>query len=78
VDTIDHLAGLGFSLKMITGDHHLIAVHAAQQVGLSSSQVLTGPELHRMSDEALLQGVNDVERLRRGGAQSKGAPDCRP
>ena len=59
VDTIGQLARLGVSLKMITGDHHLVAVHAAQQVGLSSSQVLTGPELP-MSDEALLQGVNDV------------------
>ena len=60
VDTIGHLAGLGVSLKMITGDHHLVAVHAAQQVGLSSSQILTGPDLRRMSDEALLQRVNEV------------------
>jgi P-type Mg2+ transporter len=60
VDTIGHLAGLGVSLRMITGDHHLVALHAALQVGLSSSQVLSGPELHRMSDEALLHAVNDV------------------
>ncbi len=59
-DTIGHLERLGVSLKMITGDHHLVALHAAQQVGLSSSQVLTGPELRRMSDEALLQRVNEV------------------
>jgi Mg2+-importing ATPase len=59
-DTIRHLERLGVSLKMITGDHHLVAVHAAQQVGLSNSHVLTGPELHRMSDEALLQRVNEV------------------
>jgi Mg2+-importing ATPase len=60
VDTIGQLDRLGVSLKMITGDHHLVALHAAQQVGLASSQVLTGPELHRMSDEALLQRVNGV------------------
>jgi Mg2+-importing ATPase len=60
VDTIGHLAGLGVSLKMITGDHHLVAVHAAQEVGLSDAQVLTGSELHRMSDEALVQQVNEV------------------
>ncbi len=60
VDTIGQLDRLGVSLKMITGDNHLVAAHAAQAVGLSSSQVLTGPELHRMSDEALLQRVNGV------------------
>jgi Mg2+-importing ATPase len=59
-DTIGHLAGLGVSLKMITGDHHLVALHAARQVGLSDAQVLTGSELHRMSDEALVQRVNEV------------------
>jgi Mg2+-importing ATPase len=60
LDTIGHLARLGVSLKMITGDNHLVALHAAQQVGLSSSRILTGPELHQLSDEALLQRVNGV------------------
>jgi Mg2+-importing ATPase len=59
-DTIAHLERLGVSLTMITGDHHLVALHAAQQVGLSNPQVLTGPELRRMSDAALLQRVNEV------------------
>jgi len=59
-DTIAHLERLGVSLKMITGDHHLVALHAAQQVGLSNPQVLTGSDLRRMSDSALLQRVNEV------------------
>ena len=59
-DTITHLERLGVSLKMITGDHHLVALHAAQQVGLSNPQVLGGPELRRMSDEALLRRVSEV------------------
>jgi Mg2+-importing ATPase len=59
-DTIGHLARLGVALKMITGDNRLVATHAAQQVGLLSSQVLTGPDLHQMSDEALLHRVNGV------------------
>jgi Mg2+-importing ATPase len=59
-DTIGHLAHLGVSLKMITGDNRLVAAHAAQQVGLSSSQILTGPELRQMSDGALLHEVNGV------------------
>jgi Mg2+-importing ATPase len=60
IDTIGHLERLGVSLKMITGDNRLVAAHAAHEVGLSSSEVLTGPELHQMSDEALLQRVNRV------------------
>jgi P-type Mg2+ transporter len=59
-DTIGHLKGLGVSLKMITGDNRLVAAYAAEQVALPSSQVLTGPELGAMSDEALLRRVNDV------------------
>jgi Mg2+-importing ATPase len=45
---------------MITGDNRLVAAHAAQQVGLSSSEILTGPELRQLSDEALVQRVNGV------------------
>jgi Mg2+-importing ATPase len=59
-DTIGHLKRLGVALKMITGDNHLVAAHAAQQVGLSSSEILTGPELRQLSDEALVQRVNGV------------------
>ncbi len=59
-DTIGHLKRLGVSLKMITGDNRLVAAHAAEQVSLSSSQVLTGPELRVISDEALLRRVNEV------------------
>lgn len=60
VDTIGHLNALGVSLKMITGDNRLVAAHVAQQVGLSSPTVLTGPELRLMSDEALVERVNLV------------------
>ena len=60
VDTIGHLNALGVALKMITGDNRLVAAHVAQQVGLSSPTVLTGPELRLMSDEALVGRVNVV------------------
>jgi Mg2+-importing ATPase len=46
---------------MITGDNRLVAAHAGQQVGLANARVLTGPELHRMSDEALLAQVSRVD-----------------
>jgi len=61
METISHLKHLGVSLKIITGDNHLIAGTISQQIGLSDPQILSGPELRQMSDEALLQQVNDVD-----------------
>jgi len=61
IETIKHLMHLGVSLKIITGDNHLIASTISQQIGLSSPQILAGQELRHMSDEALFQQVNDVE-----------------
>ncbi len=61
VETISQLKRLGVSLKIITGDNPLVAAHVSQQVGLSDAQILSGPDLRQMSDEALLQRVNQVE-----------------
>ena len=61
IEAISHLKHLGVSLKIITGDNHLIAATISQQIGLSDPQILSGPELRRMSDEALLRKVNNVD-----------------
>jgi Mg2+-importing ATPase len=58
--TIGDLKRLGVSVKMITGDNHLVAAHASAEVGFSSAQILTGTDLRRMSDDALLGRVNEV------------------
>jgi Mg2+-importing ATPase len=58
IQTIGSLADLGVALKMITGDNRLVARSVGEQVGLSSPEILTGPELREMSDEALLMRVN--------------------
>jgi len=60
-ETIGELKHLGISLKVITGDNQLVARSISQQVGFPSPRVLTGPELHEMSDEALLMQVNGVD-----------------
>ena len=52
---------LGISLKVITGDNRLVAAHLSQQVGLSNTRILTGPDLRQMSDEALLRQVNEAD-----------------
>jgi Mg2+-importing ATPase len=59
--TIEDLRRLGVFVKMITGDNRLVAAHTGAQVGLSNPQLLTGSDLRRMSDEALIGRVNDVD-----------------
>jgi Mg2+-importing ATPase len=61
VETITELRSLGVSLKVITGDNRLVAAHLSQQVGLSDTKILTGPDLRRMSDEALLKRINEAD-----------------
>jgi len=60
-ETIGQLQALGVSLKVITGDHHLAAANICQQVGLSHTNLLTGQDLRKMSDGALIKKVNEVE-----------------
>ena len=61
IETIRQLKQLGVSLKIITGDNRLLAANVSQQVELLNPHILTGEDLHQMSDEALLQRVNDVD-----------------
>ncbi len=61
VETIASLKGLGVSLKIITGDNRLVAASVSQQMGLSGTKILAGPDLHVLSDGALLNRVVDVD-----------------
>ena len=61
IETIRELKHLGVSLKIITGDNRLLATNVSQQVELLNPHILTGGDLHQMSDEALLKRVNDVD-----------------
>ena len=60
VNTVEELRELGVSLKIITGDNKLIAGNIVSQMGLKDAKILTGPELHNLSDEALLKQVGGV------------------
>ncbi|MGZ3605723.1 MAG: magnesium-translocating P-type ATPase, partial [Thermodesulfobacteriota bacterium] len=60
-ETIKELKHLGVSLKIITGDNRLLAANVSQQVELLNPHILTGGDLHQMSDEALLKRVNEVD-----------------
>ena len=61
VKTITELRSLGISHKVITGDNRLVAAHLSRQVGLSDKKILAGPDLRRMSDEALLKRINEAD-----------------
>ncbi len=53
--TIDNLHRLGVKLKLITGDNELVANNLAKQIGMADAVILTGPQMRKMSDTALLQ-----------------------
>jgi Mg2+-importing ATPase len=59
-DTVAALRRHGVLLKIVTGDHRLVASHVAREVGLDDGGLLTGEELRHMTDDALVHEVNDV------------------
>lgn len=58
--TIKNLAHNGISLRIITGDNKLIAMHTAAFVGIEITGVITGSELVKMSDEVLWNRIEDT------------------
>ncbi len=61
LETIARLKNLGVALKIITGDNHLVAANISRQIGLSNTRILTGTDLHQLSDGALLQHMENVD-----------------
>ena len=60
-DTILKLKKLGISLKIITGDNHLVAASLSKKMGLSDNKIITGSQLRSMSDGALLRRVGGID-----------------
>jgi Mg2+-importing ATPase len=59
--TLRELRDLGIRLKIVTGDNVLIATHLAKQVGLNAEQVLSGRDIHTMSNAALMRQASDID-----------------
>ena len=59
-ETISDLARLGVSLKVITGDNHLVADSIRKEVGLAEGKILTGQDIRLSSDEALQRLVQEA------------------
>jgi Mg2+-importing ATPase len=60
-DAVRELERLGISLKLISGDNHRVAAHVGKQVGLYGEEILTGPELREIGNEALLVRVREID-----------------
>ena len=58
--TIDEIRKLGVDMKIITGDNRYVAKSVAESLGLNSDTILTGGEISRLNDEALIVRVKDV------------------
>lgn len=55
--TVANLAQLGVDLKIITGDNKLMAMHLANLLNIPKEKVMTGAELQKMGDHALIHQV---------------------
>ncbi len=53
-ETIAELARDGVAVKILTGDHELVARHIAGQVGLAVEGALTGEEMRGLTHPALV------------------------
>jgi Mg2+-importing ATPase len=60
LETLNKLTVLGIGMKIITGDNEAIAISLSKQVGLENPVIITGPELNKMSNDALVQRVNGI------------------
>ncbi|MGO8953571.1 MAG: magnesium-translocating P-type ATPase [Rhodomicrobium sp.] len=52
-EALTALANLGIALKVVTGDNEQVTRHVCAELGLKVTGTLTGPEVARLTDEAL-------------------------
>lgn len=60
-DTVSELMALGVKLKVITGDNRYVAANLCSQIGVKDPRTLTGEELNRMSDDALVRQAGEID-----------------
>jgi Mg2+-importing ATPase len=59
-DALTRLAELGISMKIVTGDNEQVTRHVCGELGLEITGTLTGPQIDRLTDEALLARVDST------------------
>jgi len=58
VESLARLKELGIHVKVISGDHHGVVEHLAASIGMDRQIAARGPDLARLSDEALWNVVD--------------------
>ncbi|MCL2392315.1 MAG: magnesium-translocating P-type ATPase [Oscillospiraceae bacterium] len=62
---------LGVNVKVLTGDNDQVTRYVCKQVGLSSEEILLGPELEGMTDDALGVAVEQISVFAKLSPQQK-------
>jgi len=60
-ETLSTLKELGIHVKIITGDNKLVASQIGQQIGIKHPVIITGTDLRKTSDDALLIKASSVD-----------------
>ncbi len=61
VESVGQMNRLGIKLKILTGDNKNVSLFVGKQLGISEHKVLTGTELNKLDDNALIKKVNDID-----------------
>ena len=69
--SISRLAGLGITVKIVTGDNPLVAETVCRTLGLDSEGTLTGPDLDALDDDALTAAVTHTTIFARVSPEQK-------
>jgi Ca2+-transporting ATPase len=70
-DAIDECRSAGIRVVMITGDYPGTARAIASQIGLPSDNVLTGPDLEKMSESELQECIGEIGIFSRVAPEQK-------
>lgn len=57
--TVNELQKLGIKLKIITGDHHSVAMHVANAIALHNVQFITGSNLRKADSDSFQQIIKE-------------------
>ncbi len=69
--TLSSMKEQGVVIKVITGDHSLVAQNVCRQIGINCSFLLTGKDLFELTDEEIVKKVKGVDLFTEMGPEQK-------
>lgn len=69
--SLERLADLGISIKVVTGDNPVVALKVCSDLGLPAAAAVTGPQLANMSDAELERAVQETTVFARVSPEDK-------